>query len=202
MPGSELSEDRQWLRAFRDGDAAALERAFRTYAPRVHMMLTRGIGQGGSRVSVTNASDVEDLVHEVFLRAFQERARLQYDGIRPYSAWLRTVAHNVLVDHLRKNATQQRITAEDATAMMEDVASQEPLPDDNLLTRQQQEAVEQFLDQLSPSERALVEVRFTKGMSQRDAAKELGVTRPRVRWLEERIRSRLREFQPLRNLLK
>ena len=44
-----------------------------------------------------------DLVQEVFLRAFDERARLGYDGLRPYRPYLLRIAKNLRIDTARRD---------------------------------------------------------------------------------------------------
>ena len=50
--------------------------------------------------AVGNASEVEDLVQETFLRVF--RALPYYDGRAKLSTWIYTIAHRVAIDHLRR----------------------------------------------------------------------------------------------------
>ena len=41
-------------------------------------------------------------MQEAFRRAFEERARSAYDGLRPYRRYLLTITRNLVIDQLRK----------------------------------------------------------------------------------------------------
>ncbi|WP_255679582.1 RNA polymerase sigma factor [Brevibacillus humidisoli] len=52
------------------------------------------------RCRVPNDWDAEDLTSTVFLKVYSKRA--QYDGRYPFGAWIYRIAHNTLIDFLRK----------------------------------------------------------------------------------------------------
>src|SRR5262249_52913097 len=103
-----LSADRALLDAFRGGDRDALERVYRYYVPIVGRLLRRGFsvrgGKGVATFSMTQAFEIESAVQEVFLRAFEGRARLSYDGLRRYRDFLFGIAKHVALDELRRRS--------------------------------------------------------------------------------------------------
>src|SRR5688572_11286852 len=100
-----LSRDRQLLEAFRRGDRAALGEVYRHYAPLLTRQLFHGlrvqIEGRPMRVEIGGWCDAEVIVQETFTRAFQQRARESYDGLRSYSGFLLGVAKNILLDEWR-----------------------------------------------------------------------------------------------------
>lgn len=54
------------------------------------------------RKFLSGREDVEDIVQDAFLRAYQNIQ--SYDSSRPFSAWIYRIAHNAFVNRLRKNA--------------------------------------------------------------------------------------------------
>src|SRR5262245_19722724 len=102
-----LVENRALLDGFRKGDRSALERVYAAYARDVAQQLKRGFTfQSGGRScrfhGPPSAADLEDRVHDVFVRAFSDGARLAYDGLTPYKNYLYTVARNLVIDDFRK----------------------------------------------------------------------------------------------------
>src|SRR5438045_3371428 len=45
--------------------------------------------------------DLHNAVQEVFRRAFEERARLSYNGINSYSNWILAIARNMIINQFR-----------------------------------------------------------------------------------------------------
>lgn len=193
--GPDLCEDRAWLDSFRAGRKDALERVFRTYAPLVNRIILHGThGPDGSRIYVTALEDQHDLVQETFLRVLSPDMRAGYDGVRPYGAFIRVVARNLMVDHLRKQGRLEAHFTPMEDAHAEAVNPEQIHGDESLLSREEQQMMAQFLETLDGEERMFVSVRFRQGLSQRDAAQKLGVTRQRIRTLDERVRQKLDAF--------
>jgi RNA polymerase sigma factor (sigma-70 family) len=189
-----LTEDRARLAAFRAGEVAALTAVYRHYAPGLFTFLRGGFeitGKGG-RGFFRGMSDLgaqENIVQEVFARAFTERARLSYDGLRPYGAFLNTIARNLVVDQLRQG---NRVFVSWEESEQRDV---EPTfgieaPDAGLDQRELQQAVRAFVEALGGAEREVLELRFRGGLSLADTVAKTGLTDYRVKVLEARIRKR------------
>jgi len=196
-PSSDLSEDRAWLTGFRAGEAAALERVFRTYAPLVFQSIRGGASlANGTRVYMNNADEEDDVVQDTFIRLLSPQARARYDGLRPYGALVRTVARNALVDHLRKRGRLQDrekpMLADDVAAAPEDTPGHAPLA--ALLSKEEGEVADALMASFSDEERRLAGVRFEQGLSQRDAAEALGISRQTIRTLEGRLMQKARDF--------
>lgn len=78
------------LRRFVEGDPDAFESLFRQFEIEVYRWILR---------IVRDASSAEDVLVEVFWRAY--RARAHFDPSRSFGAWMRTIATNAARDHLR-----------------------------------------------------------------------------------------------------
>jgi len=194
---TDLCEDRAWLNDFRAGKRDALERLFRTYAPYVLAIVRRGYsGAHGGRVyGITNQDEQQELLQEVFVRVLSPHMRERYNGLTPYSAFLRAVVGNVMLEHVRKKTGSKL----DFTDEIDDILPQpwspgQALPDELFLEEQDRLMVQEFLATLDPPLRAFVAKRFMEGLSQRDAADVLGLGRQVVRTLETQVRTRFQAF--------
>jgi len=94
----ELSDDISIINAARDGNREAFGQLYDRYARMVHGILL-------ARVP---ASDVEDLVQDVFLLALP-RIRTLRDVSR-FAAWLAAIARNRANDHYRRSNTASQLT--------------------------------------------------------------------------------------------
>ncbi len=82
--------DEKLLEQFVQGDSVALEALYRGFAAEVYGWILR---------IVRNPAAAEDVLAESFWRAYRGRAR--FDPSRSFGAWMRRVATNAALDHLR-----------------------------------------------------------------------------------------------------
>jgi RNA polymerase sigma-70 factor (ECF subfamily) len=130
--------------------------------------------------------ELHDAVAETFRRAFEERARLAYDGLKPYESYLRAIARNLVLDRLRGRSPST--IGEEATAELADRrASPEELAQRQELAR----LLELFGNTLDAVEGRFVTLRFEEGLSQQEVAARLKRTRRWVRRTEIDLRRRL-----------
>src|SRR5262245_2887190 len=129
--------------AFRRGDRTALEQVYWAYVNEVERVLRRGVAASRLQGHGLSAPDVHDLLHETFVRAFEERARLAYDGLRPYAPFVCTIARNLVIDAVRKHNREVALADFD----LPDDAPEPEVPWAEPATVR---AVEQYLAHLSP----------------------------------------------------
>lgn len=182
-----LQSDRALLDGFREGDPESLARVYRETVDDVARLVHCGAAlTGGRRVPGAGSPELErELVQETYLRAFDPRARLAYDGLRPYRPYLLTIARNLLIDHWRKAGRELPDEGLDQVPV-EPAAAEEDLDFAARL-----EATREYLRQLAPDTRAFVEARFEQGLSQREVVEKLGMTRWRARALEKKVQAGL-----------
>jgi RNA polymerase sigma-70 factor (ECF subfamily) len=184
--------DRALLERFRRGDRESLERVYWVYVAKIESILRAG-GPRSDQAWVPGVSsvEIEDLVQEVFSRAFAPEARRAYDGLRPYGPYLFSIARNALADWWRRHGREvaMEINVTGVTAEFE-VTDDDPGPYADPRTT---EVVDRFVRELGGDLRAVHEKRFVLGLSQRDAAAALGIGRQSLRTLEARLTARLRE---------
>jgi len=82
--------DRGLLERFVQGDHDAFEALFRQFNADVYRWIRRILQDSGA---------AEDVVVEAFWRAYRGRAR--FDPSRSFGAWIRRIATNVALDHLK-----------------------------------------------------------------------------------------------------
>jgi RNA polymerase sigma-70 factor (ECF subfamily) len=82
--------DRDVLQRFVQGDQQAFESLFREFEAEAYRWIARIVRDG---------SAAEDVLVEAFWRAY--RARAQFDSSRSFGAWMRRIATNAALDHLR-----------------------------------------------------------------------------------------------------
>ena len=125
----------------------------------------------------------EDLAQDTFER-FAE-ALDGFDGSRPVWPYLRAVAANVLIDHVRRADRQVVVPGEVVAAGLPEVA----LVDEQVVLG---DLLGRGLEGLSVRQRVAVELQYERGWSVEEAAEFLGVSALSFRQLSWRARQRLR----------
>jgi RNA polymerase sigma-70 factor, ECF subfamily len=134
---------------------------------------------------VGNAADAEDLAAEVLMQTLKTlRLPAPVHNVRAY---LVKTARTVLADHWRKH-----YAAKDAAAELQQV------PPDVLIAPRNSaasERAERLLALLPDQSRRILELRFLRGYSVREAANELGVTESNARVLQFRALRKAAELE-------
>ncbi len=167
------------LPKFRAGEQPTLQRTYYAYVDLISAVVRRhAVWPDGSP-----SSDHADLVQDTFIRAFGERARLAYDGLRHYRPFLLTISRNLIVDWARRRGRERLELPE---TLDETVADTRDPIDPVLLAR-----VEAFIAALGDPLRGVYEQRYVLDASQEDAARALGISRQQLRTLEQKLRDKL-----------
>jgi RNA polymerase sigma-70 factor (ECF subfamily) len=180
------------LPRFRRGDRDVCEEVYWFYVSRVETIAWAAVSRGGGwgrDATRARRAEVADLVQDVFMKAFTEKARLGYDGLRPYAPYLYTIARNVIVDVARARGREIPTEEGDLESFLQE--AREPVnayADTGTI-----EVVERFIRSLPSDLRAVHEKRYVAGLSQQSAANELGLSRQTVRTLEGRLHEGLQE---------
>ena len=182
------------LSRFRQGDSSALETVYWAYVEQVtrivQAVMNSYAAANGEPVKL-RATELGDLVQEVFVRAFSPESRSRYDGNRPYGPYVGQIARNSVADHWRSTRRQvvvdvvpllDALSLEIETRIPERWADQETVA-----------LVERYVTSLEPDVRRVHEELYVKGLSQRQAAAALGVGRQAIRGLDTRLRTGLRQ---------
>ena len=188
-PSDILCRDRDLLERFRAGDRRALEAVFMAYEGLVRTIVTQGFG---GFHGFWNLADADDAVSSTFEAAFDERARLTYDGIQPYRYYLGGIARNVIRTMCRKRGRE--ILVEELPEL-HDLSGGPSAAEASAEAQDDAALLERFLIFLGdPRHVAVFEGTWGRGLSEVAVARELGMNRYRVRLHLARIRTRMKRF--------
>lgn len=144
--------------------------------------------------SLRAREDAEDVTQEVFIKLWQHWQKIDHGKL---GAWLMRVAHNCVIDHVRKQRPQQ--TNLDQYAEVEDQVGEESdasLLDQLQFKRQLQSAIKSLEDPF----RSIVIMRDIQGMSYEEIQGSLELSASQVKVYLHRARRKLRENNGLRQL--
>jgi RNA polymerase sigma-70 factor, ECF subfamily len=165
------------VRRIRANDARAFDELYARYWPRVMGYLVQRLS--GS------VEEAEDLAADVFTRVYQKIDTFEPRGA-PLSAWVIRIAHNQLIDSLRRRSKLTQVTLDDAP----EIASGPVFTDID-----QGVAIDQIkagLEYLTPEQRQVIVLRFLEGMSLAETATAVGRNVDAVKKLQARGLASLR----------
>ena len=116
---------------------------------------------------IRGATDTQDLVHDVILRALPRLESFQADGPGALQAFLRRAVANQIVDEIRRARKRQP-----ATEPLERLNDRRPSALAELISRQDRDRLRAAVATLSPSDRALLLTRFRVARGYTDVARE------------------------------
>jgi RNA polymerase sigma-70 factor (ECF subfamily) len=124
--------------------------------------------------------EAEDLTQQVFLKLLTRLGSYEERPDVPFSAWLRRVAHNLAIDHLRA----RRPEPTDAPWLLSEVADE--------LAPERSSSLREALAELPPVQRKVLVLRYIAGLSPGEIASELGRSEGAIHNLHHRGRGTLR----------
>jgi RNA polymerase sigma-70 factor (ECF subfamily) len=165
------------VRRVRANDPQAFEELYARYSPRVFGYLLQRLNG--------NAEEAEDLTADVFTRVYEKIDGFQPQGA-PLSAWVFRIAHNRLIDTIRRRPRQTQVTLDEAPElpagpMFGGVDQQVALED-----------IKAGLARLTPEQRQVIVLRFLEGKSLAETAALVNRNEDAVKKLQARGLASLR----------
>ena len=153
------------------GDQQAFEALFRTWQGEVLRWVRRIVRDRGS---------AEDVTAEAFWRAYSARAR--FDASRSFGAWMRRIATNAALDHLRRARRDgdRRVASTDIPGA------------DVSIGRETRDSVRVAVDRLSPKLRIVVILALIEDRPHAEIADALAISVPAVKMRMSRATRALR----------
>ena len=187
---SDREVDQQLVERAQHGDKHAFELLVAKYQRKLARLLSRFI---------RDATEVEDVTQEAFIKAY--RALPSFRGDSAFYTWLYRIgintAKNYLVAMGRRAPTTTPLDAEEAENLGEGEQLQDlNTPENQMMSRQVAESVNQTLCQLPEELRTAITLREIEGLSYEDIASimncPIGTVRSRIFRAREAIADQLR----------
>ena len=120
---------------------------------------------------IKQETDTEEIVQEVFIKIWKSRDKI--DVYSSFESFLFTIAHNTMVNLLKKRAVEQKY--------VEHVKSMQSIDETYELTDEihYQELKHRFqglLDELSPRQKEIFQLSRYEGLSNKEIAEKLGIS--------------------------
>src|SRR4030095_11386863 len=173
-----LPEEAWLIDEAKSGDPDAFAKLYDVYVERVSRYIY---------FRVSEEFDMEDLVSQVFLKAWENLDRYKI-GTSPFIAWLYTIARNLVIDHYRtKKAT---LPLEEAIALPSDME----MPDEEAQTRFDLQAMRDALQFLTSDQQQALILKYIAGLPNDSIAKIMNKQEGTIRGLQMRALQTLAKY--------
>jgi RNA polymerase sigma-70 factor (ECF subfamily) len=174
------------VEAAQAGDTTAFARLYDLYHGPVFAYVLHRVGNGHL---------AEDLVADVFLRAFRALPSYSWQG-RDLGAWLVTIARNRVADHYKSGRYKFEIPGVDADRDDSSDTSPEGRPEELVVDHFRNLALLTALKQLNPEQQDVLIHRFLKGRTVAETAVEMGKLDGAIKALQYRAVRSLARLLP------
>jgi RNA polymerase sigma-70 factor (ECF subfamily) len=162
--------DQDLVRAAQGKDVAAFGQLYERYFDKVYSYLSFKSGQ---------PTEAEDLAEQVFLKVMESLRSYKWTGV-PFQAWLFRIAHNMLVDSLRRRSKR---TSEPLDEAMPD-RRRDADPDAHLTEKVTREGLIDAVERLTDLQKQVIHLKFAGGLSNAEVAQIMGKTEGAVKALQ------------------
>ncbi len=162
-----MNEELVWITQAQQGSDEAFTKLVETYQTPVFNLCYRMLGE---------PELAEDAAQETFLRAYQHLHR--YDSKRAFPTWLLSIAAHYCIDRLRRRKFSMfSMDTEDEDGNTFELPDHNaPDPEAVAVSGQTRERVHEMLDDLDPTDRAAVIMRYWYDYSEVEIAESLKLT--------------------------
>jgi len=160
-----------------NGNQAAFTQLYNQNFDRIHRYIY---------IKVRDRAEAEDLTQDVFIRALESINTYRWRDL-PFAAWLFKIAHNRVIDHVRKQSKEKRAPLEEAYAR----SVEDPIQ----MTERDYEVyqLKEALEQLPEAQRDVATLRFIGQLSIAEVAHTLGKSEGTVKALQFNATASLRK---------
>jgi RNA polymerase sigma-70 factor, ECF subfamily len=123
-------------------------------------------------------SEAEDLTQEVFIKALRAIGSYKVGGT-PFASWLFKIAHNQVIDHVRKNEKYQSTSLDEVANMMSD--------DDPVGDTERSMEIEELTEAISllpPAQQEVISLRFVADLPIAEVARITGKNEGTIKALQ------------------
>jgi RNA polymerase sigma-70 factor (ECF subfamily) len=118
----------------------------------------------------------EDLVQEAFIKAIKKIRSGTYNEEGKFAPWIGRIAHNMAIDHFRKQKRYPHITTEDGRELFTDMEFTEESIEDVQVRNDTKALLKSLINKLPDNQKEVLVMRHFAKLSFQEIAEETGVS--------------------------
>ncbi len=140
-------------------------------------------------VKIGDRTEAEDMTQQVFLNALQSISSYKSKGL-PFSSWLYRIAHNLIVDYLRKISKKNSVPLDESLP----IPAHDGDPQQTVGVKLELEAVAVAAKRLTPSQQEVISLRFSSDLSISEVAAVMHKSEGAIKALQHSAIAALRKL--------
>jgi len=177
-----VQDEESLVRRAKEHDQAALTQIYEENFDRIYRYIVLKIG---------DRTEAEDMTQQVFLNAFKSISSFKYKKGTPFSSWLYRIAHNQIVDYLRKKSKRATVPLDESLAHSTSGNSDPRLVVERNLDINRLVSATKLL---TKAQQEVISLRFAGELSVAQAAKIMGKNEGAVKALQHSAIASLRKL--------
>ena len=165
-----MQDEERVVQRAKQQDPNAFAELYEEYFDKIYRYITIKIG---------DKEEAEDMTQQVFIKALHSISSFKWKGV-PFSAWLYRIAHNQVVDYIRKN-TKRPDTIYDETLVKDDIKNS---PERMTERKMDVEQVLAATSNLTEAQREVISLRFAGELPTAQVAKIMGKSEGAIKALQ------------------
>lgn len=166
MP-TQLATDQELIDLYLDGNHSSLEKLINRHKKRVYSYIL---------MVVRDQHLAEDIFQDTFIKVINTLRSGSYKEEGKFIQWVMRIAHNLIIDHFRKNRRIPTIENDSDFDIFETIRVFDSNVEDRMVIDQIHQDVRALIDFLPPEQREVVMLRHYSDMSFKDIAEETNVS--------------------------
>ncbi|MDD5126490.1 MAG: sigma-70 family RNA polymerase sigma factor [Dehalococcoidales bacterium] len=171
-----MQDEESLVRRAKEHDPEALTQIYEENFDKVYRYVVLKIGE---------RTEAEDITQQVFLSAIKSISSFKWQGA-PVSAWLYRIAHNQIVDYLRRKTKVPTVQLD------ESLASESDDPESLAEQKVEIEHLSMIMKRLTRAQQQVISLRFTAEMSIAECARAMGKSEGAIKALQHSAIAALR----------
>lgn len=160
--------DEKLVRLYESGNNKAFEILLLRYKSKVYSYIY---------MIVRKQELAEDIFQDTFIKAIATIQQGKYVESGRFLAWINRIAHNLIIDHFRREKNENTFSADGVEYdIINDAKLSEKSIEDVLMNEQVLTDVVQLIDYLPLSQQSVVRMRFFEDLSFKEIAEKTGVS--------------------------
>ena len=159
--------DSELIRAYRGGDEQAFEILLTRHQERVYTKIN---------FIVRDSELANDLFQDTFIKVVRLLKEGKYIEEGKFLPWILRIAHNMSIDHFRRNKKMRMVRSKDEMDVFATVDNGDVHVEDQLVENQIYADVRRLIDELPEDQREVVRMRMYDNLSFKEIAATTGVS--------------------------
>lgn len=160
--------DRELVSAYANGDSSAFDTLLGRHQKSVFNYILH---------IVKDCDLANDIFQETFVKAITVIRQGRYEDNGKFGAWINRVAHNLIIDHFRRNKSENTVSNDaDGVDLLNDRNLCQESIEDALVQSQLTKDIRRLVRELPEAQRQVLMMRIYRDMSFKEIAEETGVS--------------------------